>query len=97
MHLSVSLTFLDHAAFRVTNSEFYLAPTPQSEFLIDGKDMFQIENTRLNPGIHSMNWRYREAEPGNIAGMRTVELITAPIRQDVENGILFRSRQSEAA
>ncbi len=47
LHLSGSLTLLDHASFRVTDSEIYLAPKPQGEFLIAGNSFFQIENTRL--------------------------------------------------
>ena len=97
MHLSVSLTFLAHAAFRVTDGEIYLAPTPQSEFLIDGKSMFQIENTRLTQGVYPMTCRYREVARVDITGMSMTELITAAIRHDVPNRVLFRTGQSEAA
>ena len=97
MHLSGSLTLLDRASFRVTDSEIYLAPTPQGEFLIAGNSLFQIENTRLTPGIYPMTWRYREAARVDITGMRTVESITAPIRHDVADRVSFRSGQSEAA
>ena len=97
VHLSVSLTFLDHAAFRVTDGEIYLAPTPQSEFLIDGKSMFQFKNTRLIQGVYPMTCRYREVARVDITRMWTAELITAPIRHDVPDRVLFRSGQSEAA
>ena len=97
VRLSVSLTFLDHAAFRVTDGEIYLAPTPQSEFLIDCKSMFQIENTRLTQGVYPMTCRYREVARVDITGMSMTELITAPIRHDVPYRVLFRSGQSEAA
>ena len=97
VHLSVSLTFLDHAAFRVTDGEIYLAPTPQSEFLIDGKSMFQIKNTRLTQGVYPMTCRYREVARVDITRMSMTELITAPIRHDVPDRVLFRSGQSEAA
>ena len=97
VHLSVSLTFLDHAAFRVTDGEIYPAPNPQSEFLIDGKSMFQIENTRLTQGGYPITCRYHEVARVDITGMSMTELITAPIRHDVPYRVLFRSGQSEAA
>ena len=97
MHISVLLTFLDHPAFRVTDGKIYLAPTPQSEFLIDGKSIFVIENTRLIQGVYPMTCRYREVARVDITGMSMTVLITAAIRHDIPNRVLFRSGQSEAA
>ena len=44
-----------------------------------------------------MTCRYREVARVDIIGMSMTELITAPIRHDVPDRVLFRSGQSEAA
>lgn len=97
LHIAGALTLLDYSSFGIMDSEIFLAPTPDGEFLIAGNSTFRIANSRLTPGIHPMVWRYREAAQVDITGMHMIETTAATLRHDVADRVSFRTSQSQAA